>query len=118
MRKSALPARFGRPACGASVGLSAETSSARLDRFICGVKREKTAVCPSFFLFLCPDRKQNNGGSGKWGLELEIPLALSLAYSLWVDLAHRHGRVWARARSEVKANTHEEAPLCARLVKP
>lgn len=77
---------------------------------------EKGKCVRRLFLFLCPDRKQNNGWLGKWALELEIPLLLSC--SRFGSMSSGVAEVsWPRARSP--GNTRrEEVSLCPYFAVP
>lgn len=76
-----LPVQFGRPVASRSCCQNKRRRRTRTSSLVLRAlsgKKESVAL----FLFLCPDRKQNNGCFGKWGLELEIPLLLSCSLAL------------------------------------
>lgn len=112
-----LPVQLGRPAASQSCCQNNERNRSRTSWLISGLKWEKERAARRLFLFLCPDRKQNNGCFGKWGSSWNSPScrrARALGGSR-VQSRKSLGRV--RARREVR-DRHEEGSLCSNFVVP
>lgn len=68
-----LPAQLGRSVASQSRCHNNERNRSWTSHFICGFGSKKGKCGRRFFLFLCPDRKQNNGRFGKWGSSWKSP---------------------------------------------